>query len=66
MSVRNIYEKFINGDSLTDIEVNEGVKFFKKLSDDLYLLGPIFRLSAHEAARAYDRLKSYQDARKEN
>lgn len=62
--MKSVYEKLINGDSLTNKEVDSGVLFFKALADDLFTLGPVFRLAAIEALRTYNRLYDFQQARK--
>ena len=61
---RIIYEKYVNGDSLTDAEVSEGVEFYRDLDEKLSLCGPVFHLAAVEACRVYIGLKGFQTARK--
>lgn len=60
---RKVYEKFLNGDPIDDGELKESVTFFKDLSDNLSLLGPVFRLSAIEANRVYLGLDGFRQAR---
>lgn len=63
--MRHVYEKYTNGDSISDEELKEGLAFFKKLSDDLMTLGPVFKLAAVEANLVYMAFNSYQRARNE-
>ena len=63
LSPRLIYEKYINGDSLTDAEVSYGAAFYGDLADGLILCGPTFRLAFKEAAQVYDALEGFQKAR---
>lgn len=46
-----IYEKVLNGDTLTDDEVRDGIAFHRHLCDDLQALGPVFALAAKESRR---------------
>ena len=66
LNPQDIYQKFRNGDSLSDAEVNEGVDFFGKLAEDLSLCGPTFVLASNELMRVGRTLKDYQSARNEN
>ena len=61
--IRDIYEKYVNGDSLTDDEVLEGEKHFKILSDLLYQSGEAFAITAKEANRTYLGLQGYRVSR---
>lgn len=61
---RSLYDKFCEGDSLTDEEVLSGLFYFRKLSEDLVCLGPTFRLVANEAFRVWNRLFDMATARK--
>ncbi len=61
---RDIYAKFQNGDSLSNIEVDFGVVFFKDLADKLVLCGPTFSLTFKETNSLYLRLHDMQTARK--
>lgn len=47
----SLYEKYCNGDSLTNEEVREGAKFFPRLANDLHTCGPTFKLAANEMRR---------------
>lgn len=49
----SIYDKYIQGDPITDKELTDGVEFFKRLTDDLDMLGPVFKLAANESRRIY-------------
>jgi hypothetical protein len=65
MNPKIVYEKFCNGDSLSDEEVNEGVIFYDYLSAKLFQCGPVFALAAREALRVRNTLHSYQQSRLE-
>lgn len=59
-----IYEKFTNGDPLTDRELSEGIKHFTKTEQLLTEAGPVFKLAASEARRVVNGLESFQFHRK--
>ena len=59
-----IYEKYVKGDSLTDEEVNFGVRHFKALADNLAPLGTVFQLATYEIRRVWYGLETYQLARR--
>lgn len=61
-----IYEKVLDGDTLTDDEVRDGIAFHRNLCDDLHSLGPIFALAAKESRRVYAVLLSYEAARRQS
>lgn len=61
--MRTIYEKYCNGDSLTDDEVNVGEQHFQKLADQMRALGPPFLLATRELQRVATGLESYRTAR---
>ncbi len=61
---REIYEKFTNGDSMRDDEIDAAIVFHKKLSDSLYKLGPTFELSAKESNRVYLAMEGFKQSRK--
>lgn len=58
-----IYEKYLNGESLTNVEVNFGAAYFRDLADKLVKCGPAFSLAFKEANVVYMRLEDFQDAR---
>lgn len=60
-----IYEKFVNGDSLTDEELKVGSIFFHDLWVQLQQAGPVFKLAANEAGRVYYQFDSFIIARNE-
>jgi hypothetical protein len=60
---RKTYEKFINGDSISDRELLNAVPFFKQLADNLTYMGPVFHLAANEAHRVYAKLFDFKVAR---
>jgi len=61
--MRHIYKKFINGDYLTDEEVDQGIVFFKDITKMLDCLGKEFRLQGNETRRVRDSFISYREAR---
>lgn len=62
-TVKQIYEATKNGDSLTDAELDRGIRHFKPLADLLNVSGTEFRLAFYEANAVYLQLVSYQEAR---
>ncbi len=64
--IRDIYEKFCNGDPLTTGECEAGFELFGKMAIDLRLLGPKFELTAKELLRVANGLSDYIEARKRN
>jgi len=64
-SMKNLYEKFCNGDPITDEQLDEGIRFFHMLTIKLSSLGPVFRLAQNESNRVLSRLQDYYDARNE-
>lgn len=60
-----IYNKYLNGDSLTDDELVVGIKHFTELEALCRRAGPVFRLPAYEAYRVHAALSAFQRARKE-
>jgi hypothetical protein len=61
--INEIYEKFYNGDSFTDEEVDQGISFFTDITKMLDCLGKEFRLQGNETRRIRDSLISYREAR---
>lgn len=61
--MKTIYERYCNGDVLTDDEVKTGEKFFRKLAEDLYDAGIAFHITAKEANRIYLGLRDYRISR---
>jgi hypothetical protein len=61
--IHNIYEKYCNGDSLTDEEVIAGEKHFLQLASLLYYSGTAFVIAAKEVNRTYIGLKDFREAR---
>lgn len=64
-SMKNLYEKFCNGESIDDEQLDEGIRFFYSLTIKLSSLGPVFRLAQNESNRVLIRLQDYHDARNE-
>ena len=60
---REIYKKTLNGDSLSDEEIYDGIIFFRHLAEDLGELGAVFHLPHSEARRVHDVLDEYRRAR---
>jgi hypothetical protein len=64
VSADKIYEKWVDGDSLSNAELKYGIEFYEELSRKLSACGPAFRLAFKEANQVYLGLCDYQDARK--
>ncbi len=64
--MRPVYEKFTNGEPLTDSEIEEGISFFYDMTLKLSAMGPVFRLAANESNRVLIQLQNFRDARKES
>lgn len=64
-TARIVYEKYLNGDSITDEELKYAIKFFADLVPKLFVLGPAFRLAASEASRVLNALEGFERARKD-
>lgn len=62
---REVYAKYINGDSIGDTELAIAAMYFDELSDKLTPLGDVFRLPANEAYRIADALGGFLAARQE-
>lgn len=60
---RQIYEAYINGDTLDDAELLDGVKAFKGAAAALVKLGPTFSLAFKEATNVYWSLEGFALAR---
>lgn len=63
--IQRIYDKFRNGDPLTDKELEVGIEHFDQMAKLLNQSGPVFKLAAQESHRVMDGLASYQRARKQ-
>ena len=61
--IEGIYNKFCNGDSLSDDELTIGINHFRPLGDMLFRSGPVFRLAAQEANRVASRFEDYKESR---
>lgn len=61
---KTIYEKYLNGDKLSNEEVIYGAEFYRVLADTLIKCGPVFRLACKEACSVYIGLDGYKSARK--
>jgi len=62
--IKEIYEKFRNGDPLTDLELKVGVEHFSTASEMLSCLGPRFDLAENELRRVAIGLSDFIAARK--
>ncbi|RWZ87274.1 MAG: hypothetical protein EO766_12175 [Hydrotalea sp. AMD] len=63
MNPRQLYEDFIHGNSIEDNDLLEGIRFFKKLANDLCKCGPVFKLAFKETNSVYIRLHEFAVAR---
>ncbi len=61
---KGVIEKIRTGDSLTDLELNYALSFYKDLGDKLWILGPEFRLAWKEVDRTFGTLEAFRRARK--
>ena len=61
---KGVIEKVRAGDSLTDLELNYALSFYKDLSDKLWVLGLEFKLAWKEVDRTYGTLEAFKRARK--
>jgi hypothetical protein len=65
MNIRTIYDKYNNGDPISDDEIKFGLKYFKRIESDLSALGPEFKLAANEARRVLYSFQQFDHARRE-
>jgi len=63
-TAEKVYEKYSNGDSISDAELKFGIEFFDNLATNLFSAGPVFKLAAQEALRVRNMLHSFKIARK--
>lgn len=63
---RKVYEKYCNGDPISDSELAEALEFFNNIERDLRALGPVFQLAANEALRVKQGLQGFSSARAEH
>jgi len=59
-----IYEKFINGDPLTNDDIAIGISGFDTLASIARQAGPAFSLTAREATRVVIALEDFEASRK--
>jgi len=57
--------KFLRGDALSDDDLRNLINFYGQCVHDLGQLGKEFDLAYKECRRCHDRLKDYQQARRE-
>lgn len=60
---RSIYEKFQNGDPLSNYEIDQGAEFHKELANTLSKLGPVFYTAFKESNRVAMAFIEFQNAR---
>lgn len=60
---QEIYEKFCNGDRLSDDDLNVGYIHFLSLETLLRRSGPAFSLAAKEAGRVASALNEFKESR---
>lgn len=61
---RSIYNKFIDGDPLSNYEIDAGAEFHKNLANELAKLGPVFYTAFRESNRVAMAMIEFQNARK--
>lgn len=61
--ISDVYKKYLNGDSLTDLEISEGMKAFRSAEGSLFLLGDAFSLARKECTKVYLALDGFKRAR---
>jgi len=64
MNIKDIYEKYKNGDPISDIELKFGINEFKHLEEQLKELGIVFHLAWKEVFYVLKGLEDYKKARK--
>lgn len=64
LRAQRIYEQYTNGDHITDDDLDYGIGFFKTITQELWSIGPVFKLSADETRRIWYALESFKEARK--
>lgn len=64
MNLKVIYDKYKNGDSLSNEEVEFGIEFFGDLADKLFACGDRFHFSAVEANTIHCTLAGYKQFQK--
>lgn len=63
MKPKDIIEKYRNGDTITNEELVEAIVFFRRLADDLFRCGDLYRLTALDASNMANQLDDYRSAR---
>ncbi len=61
--MKGIYEKLMDGDSLTKQEILQGIQEFKDAGNALIKLGPCFRIVRKECTMCECKLADIADAR---
>jgi len=65
-AMKAVENKIRKGESVSDDELSQAVRFYSKLSGLLDQLGPRWYFAADEARRLFSQCRQYQDARKSN
>lgn len=60
-----VYRKYCNGDSITDFELETGIRAFTELEQNLSMLGETFNLPANEIRQVVRSLKAFKRFREE-
>ena len=60
------YQKYHDGDVITDDELVAGIEVFGAIADLAIEVGPVFLLTAIEARRVSEAFKDFQRYRKKN
>ena len=63
ISPKELYNKYIGGDKITDNELKESIPFWRDLASMLNKAGPVFKLAANEAGRVHRGLEGFAEAR---
>lgn len=58
------YEKFLNGDPISNYEIDQAVDFHNELANNLSKMGPMFHLAFKESNRVFLVMVEFQQARK--
>ena len=64
MTNKELNQKFVDGDPLTDDELGRILLIYKYLSESLEFLDPPFKLFKGEIYRRYEILKGFKEARR--
>jgi len=62
----DLIRRINNGDSISDLELTDAIKFYRNMAEGLWVLGPYFHLSWRAVNEVHVRLESFKEARKRN